>query len=293
MVSFLSRILAFFKRGWFSRGSQEDFIERIRKGDVDYILKVGVPTIEAPPTPGARTIKYNIIAEGVDFGSLMLLDPEALLYILVSTTETAERVRVYGGGLSVLRKLAEESRKFNNILYGYSLIGRDEIRVLLNNGVVSGLYYERKGQSYTGIEALKVLETEYIDNAVFHLSKVKDKLAEWRDENLSVFVKGLDNQHKYLVNTLNSLYHSTITGEAGKVINTILSRMIDYTKFHFRSEEILMDKYNYPQDRFERHVREHNSFVDAVTKFKERYDRGEADLTLDVFKFLATWVRTI
>ncbi len=115
---------------------------------------------------------------------------------------------------------------------------------------------------------------------------------EWSDEKLSVYIKGLDNQHKYLVNTLNSLYHATVAGEGYRVLRDILSRLVEYTKFHFCSEEILMEKYDYPRDKFEKHVREHNSFVAAASGFRERYEKGEAELTIDVFKFLAHWVET-
>jgi len=52
-----------------------------------------------------------------------------------------------------------------------------------------------------------------------------------------------------------------------------------------------MEKYDYPVEKYERHVKEHLAFVDAINKFKKEYDRGEARLTLDVFKFLATWIK--
>lgn len=35
-----------------------------------------------------------------------------------------------------------------------------------------------------------------------------------------------------------------------------------------------MEKYDYPEEKYERRMREHNSFVKAVEKFKYRYDRG-------------------
>ncbi len=120
---------------------------------------------------------------------------------------------------------------------------------------------------------------------------MKEKLLEWSDEDLSVYVVGLDNQHKYLVNTLNSLYHATIRGEAEKVASTILKRLVDYTKFHFRSEEILMEKYEYPHEKYMKHVKEHQAFVKATVDFREKYEKGEEELTLRVFKFLATWVK--
>ncbi len=51
-----------------------------------------------------------------------------------------------------------------------------------------------------------------------------------------------------------------------------------------------MEKYIYPTDKLERHRKEHNAFVRATVKIKEEYERGEAELTVDVFKFLSTWI---
>ena len=291
-MPFLSRLLGFLRRGWFTReGSEKNFIERISRGDIGYILEVGVPYPEAPQTPGPSVGEYGLEAEGIRYGSLMLVDPEALLYILVFTSQSVGRVTVRGNGLEALKRTAEAARRIGGVAYGYSLLDGGEIRLLAYKGLITGLYYEARGNKYLGTEALKALSSEYFDHIVFHLSGVKPGLVEWNDENLSVFVKGLDNQHKYLVNTLNSLYHATITGEAGKVIDAILSRLINYTKFHFKSEEILMEKYNYPVEKFEKHSREHRGFVEAAQRFKEKYDKGEADLTVEVFKFLASWVQ--
>jgi len=291
-VPFLSRLLGFLRRGWFARGgSEKDFIERISKGDIRYILDVGVPSPEAPRTPGPSVGEYGLEAEGIRYGSLMLVDPEALLYILVSTSQSVRRVAVKGDGLEVLKRVADAARSIEGVVYGYSLLNGGEIRLLACQGLITGLYYEAGDSKYIGTEALEALSSEYFDHVVFHLSRVRSGLVEWKDEHLSVFVKGLDNQHKYLVNTLNSLYHATITGEAGRVVNAILTRLINYTKFHFKSEEILMDKYGYPIEKLEKHAREHRGFVEATERFKEKYDKGEADLTVEVFKFLASWVQ--
>ena len=293
-MGLLSRFLAFFRRGLFgSKALTEDFIARIERGDVDYILRVGVPTVEAPKTPGPKPGALPIVASGVDTGSLILADPEALIYILVATEQPLEPLHARGGGLDVLRAASEYSKKMSGeILYMYGFpTSKTEVRLLAYNGFVTGIYLAEGQRTFYGRSALEPLETHRWEDVVLHVSKVKPALMEWSDDQLSVYIPGLDNQHKYLINTLNSLYHATVTGEAEEVISTILKRLIDYTRFHFRSEEILMEKYDYPQDRFTRHVREHNGFVQAVRDFREKYEAGEADLTLKVFKFLATWVQ--
>ncbi len=293
-MGLLSRFLSFFRRGLFgSKALTEDFIARIEKGDVDYIIRVGVPTVEAPETPGPKPGVLPVVASGVDSGSLILADPEALIYILVSTEEPLDPIHARGGGLDVLRTASEYSKRMpGEILYMYGFPdSKTEIRLLAYNGLVTGIYFTEAYKTLYGRQALEPLQSHAWEDVVLHVSRVKPRLMEWSDEELSVYVPGLDNQHKYLVNTLNSLYHSTVTGEAEEVISTILKRLVDYTRFHFRSEEILMEKYEYPQDRYLRHVREHNGFVQAVRDFREKYEAGEADLTIKVFKFLATWVQ--
>jgi hemerythrin len=294
-MSFLRRLLGWFLRaGLFgSSGNEKDFINRIKKKDIKYIINQGVPTINPPELPEARPWRVPYIAEGFEIASLLLKDPEALMNLLLATSETYDIINTKGDGATVVRAIAEYSRRSPSTIYYMTSVPEAdvEIRALAAGGYVTALYLEVGPEAYSGAKAYEVLETKYWDDVVLTVTQLRDHLLRWSDAELSVFVKGLDNQHKYLVNTLNSLYRATVLGEADRVISTILGRLVDYTKFHFRSEEILMEKYNYPQDRYLRHVREHQSFVAATQKFREKYEAGEADLTLDVFKFLATWVR--
>ncbi len=293
MPGFFSRLLSFLRRGLFaSRKSEEEFFERINRGDIHYIMEVGVPTIEPPETPGPKPWRVPFIAEGIGEASLLLLDPEALMYILMATEATEDLLRSRGSGDKILGDLAAYTRERRGYYYFDSVpeFG-SEIRILAGEGLITGLYVSYGGRSYTGVEAYEILESLHWDDIAFAISRVKPRLLTWSDEILSVYIRGLDNQHKYLVNTLNSLYHATIAGESASVASSILKRLVDYTKFHFRSEEILMEKYGYPQEKYLRHVKEHRAFVDATVRFRERYERGEANLTVDVFKFLATWIK--
>jgi len=272
------------------QSQSEDFVRRIEAGDVDYIVKVGVPGVEAPPTPGPQPLRGRpYVAQGLDAGSLLIVDPESLLYILTASSGL-RTLRLSGQGSTVLAGLARASREHERPVYAFSILDRGEVRVLAYRGLITGLYYEVAGKAYTGLRALDLLEAEKFEDASFQLTSVRPRIIEWSADRLSVNVPGLDRQHMYLVNTLNSLYHATVAGEGYRVLREILRRLVEYSRFHFKSEEILMEKYGYPKEKLEKHVAEHNSFSRAANMFRERYEAGEAELTVDVFKFLARWV---
>jgi len=293
MPGFIYRLLAFVRSGLFGRGhSEKEFIRRIERGDVRYIIEVGVPTIEPPKTPGPSPWRVPYVAEGFDAASRILLDPEALMNVLLATDRSYDILRAKGSGEDILRAVAGYSRQRpDRIFYMDSVPEPDvEIRLLAAGGYVTALYVSDHGREMVGAGAFDYLQSLHWDDVALTVTPLKDQLLTWSDEQLSVYVRGLDNQHKYLVNTLNSLYRATVMAEADKVLSAILRRLVDYTKFHFRSEEILMERYGYPQDRYLRHVREHRAFVHATQRFREKYEAGEAELTVDVFKFLATWI---
>ncbi len=67
---------------------------------------------------------------------------------------------------------------------------------------------------------------------------------EWTNE-LSVGVEAIDNQHKELIHRLNTFYDSLSTDSQAKVME-MLAFLSDYVVSHFRDEEALQVRYNYP-----------------------------------------------
>jgi len=274
-------------------GRRSGRIPAREKDFIRYVLEVGVPSIEPPPLPEPGPWKgIEYIAEGFEEASLVLLDPEILLHLLLSSS-IDRVVTLRGDGLEALKIVADTSREYTTPVYVHARLETADLRILAYEGKVTGLVIERAaGDKLVAGRALEVLQSQYLDSIPATVFRVKREWMKWSDEKLSVFIKGLDRQHKYLVATLNHLYLGIVGGLGEKALREALRRMVDYTKFHFRSEEVLMDKYNYPRDKFEKHVREHNAFVNKVTEFREKYEAGEAKLTIDVIRFLATWVET-
>ena len=107
-------------------------------------------------------------------------------------------------------------------------------------------------------------------------------------EDYSVGYPEIDNQHKKLVDLINTLYSSFLDGEAEEIIKNIIIELIKYTDYHFKTEEKYFEKYNY-SDAAE-HITQHMAFVTKVTNFFNEYMRGSNTLTYDVTKFLRDWL---
>ena len=112
-------------------------------------------------------------------------------------------------------------------------------------------------------------------------------LIEWKD-SYSVGIEHLDNQHKGLVQQINTLHDAMKIGKAKTTLDEILRGLIQYTSSHFKSEEILFAQYDYPDSKT--HTAEHEDFVKEVLSFKEDYDKGRVMVTFEVMDFLKNWL---
>ncbi len=113
-------------------------------------------------------------------------------------------------------------------------------------------------------------------------------LIEWT-EDFSVRVEEIDLQHKKLVQMINELHRAMLDGKGTVFVGDIISRLADYTIYHFQTEEKYFDKFGYLQT--ELHKKVHSDFVKKVSEFKAAYDTKEVMLTIDVLEFLSNWIR--
>ena len=113
------------------------------------------------------------------------------------------------------------------------------------------------------------------------------KLIEW-DENLSVKIDSIDEQHKVLVDMINDFYEKIRTKAANELISELIKKMKNYTVVHFATEERYFKQYNYPD--FENHKREHQDFVDKVVDLEKRFNSGKIVLSFEITNFLKEWL---
>lgn len=264
----------------------------LRDPDLRYIVRVGVDSIPEVREPEPPSIaRLGVAAESIEEGSRFMDSEEAVLAIAASGESRASFEAFLPGVRGQLSGLLVEEPR---ILRGawYLVVVSDEwmARLLTYYGVVTGAQLHMKTETLYGLRALEAID-EYRGNVSVKAVRLRDRIAEWDPSKLSVFVRGIDRQHQFLIANLNLLYLGLIAGEASRALEEVLSNLVEYTKFHFRSEERLFDKLGYPEDEAERHRREHASFTRRVVEFHEAYRAGEAALTFDVLRFLASWLR--
>ncbi len=74
---------------------------------------------------------------------------------------------------------------------------------------------------------------------------IKKDFIEWSDA-LSVGVQEIDDQHKGLAAMVNEMSEGIKGGWGKEARDEVLTRLVEYTKVHFATEESLMSISNYP-----------------------------------------------
>jgi hemerythrin-like metal-binding protein len=113
-------------------------------------------------------------------------------------------------------------------------------------------------------------------------------LFQWNND-YSVKVTAMDNQHKKLFELVNELHSAMSKGHGKDITGDVLRRLIDYTVEHFTAEEKLMAKYEYPALAV--HRVEHQALTDKVLAFKKEFEAGTGNVTLELMTFLQQWLK--
>ena len=116
---------------------------------------------------------------------------------------------------------------------------------------------------------------------------MEKKLIIW-DDFYSVGFELIDDQHKKLIDMINDLYASFISGQAQEKAPGIVDEMVNYTDYHFKTEERFFDKYNYPET--EKHKEIHQSFVDKAVELKLGLESKQVTVSYDIMNFLRQWL---
>ena len=107
-------------------------------------------------------------------------------------------------------------------------------------------------------------------------------------EQLEVGVDKIDEQHRWLVNTTNTLHALLRSGEApAEKVGAILEQLMDYSMNHFIVEEEILQRLGHPES--EAHKAQHNLFCEQVMDLLTRHDLGET-VGLDALNLLKNWL---
>jgi hemerythrin len=100
----------------------------------------------------------------------------------------------------------------------------------------------------------------------------------------------IDEQHRGIVSTINSLHYFIQHGDAAAAFEPTMDVLNHYTSLHFLAEEALMRTAGYPY--LDEHAELHNKFMNQVRSMtKYRADPDQVDELLVLLK--TWWLRHI
>ncbi|MCM0080797.1 bacteriohemerythrin [Geomonas sp. Red32] len=111
------------------------------------------------------------------------------------------------------------------------------------------------------------------------------KILEW-NEALVLGCQEIDTHHRKLVGILGKVHQDFVDGVID--IGPVLDELQEYTKYHFRSEELWMLDGVYPE--IAAHRREHAFFLNKVGALRKEHDKGVQYLSLETISFLEEWI---
>ena len=110
---------------------------------------------------------------------------------------------------------------------------------------------------------------------------------EWNDR-LSVSVPSIDRQHKTLIKYINKLEGALAGGKIAETLPFVLTGLKSYTQVHFIYEEMLFEKYHYPEEAD--HKVSHGKLFVKVADFQSRFEQGDTIFGPELLDFLKNWL---
>jgi hemerythrin len=104
----------------------------------------------------------------------------------------------------------------------------------------------------------------------------------------AVHIEEVDRQHKKLIDLINKLYDAMSVGKGKDVLGAVLTELVDYTTYHFNTEERLFRQSGYPE--YETHKKEHDELAEKTRALRREFDKGNKKLSIDVMLFLSSWL---
>lgn len=112
-------------------------------------------------------------------------------------------------------------------------------------------------------------------------------LIDWNDD-LSVGIQEIDDQHQFLVELLNKLHRAIHQRQGKAAAEAILVELVDYTKIHFAVEESLMRILGYPA--YDDHKQQHDHLISEIHELQEKLASGKKSITFELLHFLRIWL---
>jgi len=118
-------------------------------------------------------------------------------------------------------------------------------------------------------------------------NEVQSDMIRWSSA-YSIELNIIDQQHKKWIEFINILYKSYKANARKKEISENISKLHDYTDYHFGFEEKYLEDFNC--GNLEHHKKEHAKFVANIKKHHTLHDEGNPEAVYKLIIYLNKWV---
>ena len=113
-------------------------------------------------------------------------------------------------------------------------------------------------------------------------------LFAWSDEELSIGNTLMDHEHRRIITLINQILIAMEQNQGKNVQRKLLLDLIMYTEDHFKREEEIMQRIEYPD--LSAHKQAHEKLNKEVLELMKRFVDGRSMLSVEVSRFLSDWV---
>ena len=106
-------------------------------------------------------------------------------------------------------------------------------------------------------------------------------------QDLEIGIKSIDDQHRQLINIINELHLAVEQNKGNETIIHMIDKLHQYADSHFRDEEAILEKHEYPD--LEDHVLEHEEFIAKLDELKSKYLSSKEALTIHLRNYILAW----
>ena len=110
------------------------------------------------------------------------------------------------------------------------------------------------------------------------------------DEKYATGVVLIDNQHKELIELINQLHNACLAGgeTVGTTFKEAMSRMVEYVRFHFGTEQELLQRIKFPD--IHNHKKQHAALIKSILEAAKDYSNGKKYVPNTFVRTLKDWV---
>jgi len=171
------------------------------------------------------------------------------------------------------------------------------IAIFVNNlGTIKKLEAERDSINETLMSKefdystkINILESFIHDNKLqipIDLEAQSD-LITWTDK-YSIGLNIIDQQHKKWIDFINILYRSYKSKAKKKDIAEHISKLLDYTDYHFGFEEKYLE--DFKCGNLDSHKAEHANFVSNIKTYRGLHNKGDQEAVYKLIIYLNNWI---